>query len=353
MWRRRALLALLGVLLLGVAAGAYWRLRAAADAASVLGQENSTWSRSIFFRGYAATAGTPLRLEDIDAYATTMRDNGIKYVYLFSGPFQADGSLPEWATSAVAKASVERMKAIDPGLKVLPWVGGLQGRTVHLDDPAWRGAALDAMARLFDALPIDGMHLDFELIAPPDAYTPGSPVYSLAAAYVVGLKAFHAEARARFPRRFLSSVVVSTASGTTPWKLKHTLADATDLARHVDQLSFLYYDTSIKDPVAYERNLDEQLQHFAAIKDALGAKAPQLLLAIGTFVNEPELQKFRDLTLENIPYTLTLLRRRVDALAPGRRLVDGLAIYCEWQTDADEWRQIREGWTSRGATPPS
>jgi hypothetical protein len=76
---------------------------------------------------------------------------------------------------------------------------------------------------------------------------------------------------------------------------------------------------------------------------------PQLLLAIGTFVNEPPLRKYRDLALENVPDTLALARRRLAALSPGRRLVDGLAIYCEWLTEPEEWQQVREGWTAVAA----
>jgi hypothetical protein len=318
-----------------------------APARPVLGQENAAWSRSMFFRGHAPTTGETLRPEDVTAFATTLRDAGIKYAYLFSGPFQADGSLPDWATSATARTSIERMKAVHPGLEVLPWVGGLQGKTVRLHDPTWRGAALDALDRLFAALPIHGVHLDFELVLGGEPYLRDDTADpAAAAAYADGLLAFHQEARARLPQRFLSSVLASTAAETKPWKRKPTLAEATTIARSVDQLAFLFYDTGIDDPATYERGLDEQLRHFQAIKDALGARGPQLLLAVGTFVNEPPLRKYRDLTLENVPHTLALARRRLAAIAPGRQLVDGLAIYCEWLTEPAEWQQLRDGWTA-------
>jgi hypothetical protein len=314
---------------------------------AVLGQENAAWSRSLFFRGYAPTTGETLRPENVTAFASTLRDGGIGYAYLFSGPFQADGSLPAWATSSTARTSIERMRAVHPALDVLPWVGGLQGKTVRLDDPAWRAAALDALAGLFAALPIRGVHLDFELVLPDEPYLRDDAADPAAAAgYSAGLVAFHEEARLRFPNRFLSSVVVSTASQTRPWKRKPTLAEATAIARAVDQLAFLFYDTAIDDRARYEQGLDEQLGHFRTIKDALGDRAPQLLLALGTFVNEPPLRKYRNLAVESLPDTLALTRRRLAALSPGRRLVDGLAIYGEWTTDAAEWRQLRDGWTA-------
>lgn len=314
---------------------------------AVLGQENATWARSLFFRGHAPTTGEALRPGDVTAFATTLREGGVKYAYVFSGPFRTDGSLPAWATSATARESIARMQAVHPDLVVLPWVGGLQGRTVRLDDAAWRVAALTALEGLFAALPVRGAHLDFELVLPDEPYLRDKAADPAAAAgYTEGLLAFHAEARARFPQRFLSSVVVSTASQTRPWKQKHTLAEATALARSVDQLAFLYYDTAITDRAAYARGLDEQLGHFQAIKTTLGARAPQLLLAIGTFENEPALRKYRDLEIENVPDTLALARRRLAALAPGRQLVDGLAIYCEWLTEPAQWQQLRDGWTA-------
>ncbi len=314
----------------------------------VLGQENAAWARSMFFRGHAPTTGEPLRPEDVTEFATTLRDAGIKYAYVFSGPFRADGSLPDWATSATARRSIERMQSVHPGLEVLPWVGGLQGKTVRLHDPAWRATALDAVGRLFATLPIDGVHFDFELVLPDEPYLrDDAAAPDAAAGYAGGLLGFHQDARARFPRRFLSSVVVSTASATKPWKRKHTVAEATALARTVDQLAFLFYDTGIGDPSTYERGLDEQLRHFQAIERALGADTPQLLLAVGTFVNEEPLRKYRDLAVENVPHTLALVRRRLAAIAPGRQLVDGLAVYCEWHTEAAEWQQLRDGWTAR------
>lgn len=345
--RRRAALALILLLATAGLGRATPEPAPVPPVASVLGQENATWARSLFFRGYAPTSGAPLTAEDLTTFATTLRDAGVKYAYLFSGPFQPDGSLPAWATSATARASVARMTAVHPDLVVLPWVGGIQGKTVRLDDPAWRASALDALARLLAALPVPGVHLDFELILPGEPHLPTAVAGpEAAAAYTDGLLAFHAAARARFPERFLSSVVASTASQTRPWKAKPTLAEATALARHVDQLAFLYYDTGIMNAATYERGVDEQLRHFQAIDAALGSSAPQLLLALGTFVNEPALRKYRDLSLENVADTLALVRRRLATLAPGRQLVDGLAIYCEWLTEPDEWRQIRDGWTN-------
>ncbi len=310
----------------------------------LLGQENATWSRSMFFRGVDPTTHVKLKEGDATEFARKLKDNGVKYAYLFAGPIQKDGSLPEWTYSATARKSLESMKAVYPELKVLPWVGGLQGETVQLDDKKWRQAALDHLEKYFAAMPVDGVHLDFELLLLGKKGGKERKEKD-AAAYTAGLKAFFAEARARFPKRFLSTVVVSTAPETKPWKLKHSMEEVTEFAKSVDQLSFLYYDTGIKDAKLYEQGLDSQLKQFGELRVALAPKAPQLLLAFGTFVNAPALQKYRDMRLENIPDTLALFRKRAEALGKGKRLVDGVAIYCEWLTDEAEWKDVKSGWT--------
>jgi hypothetical protein len=204
--------------------------------------------------------------------------------------------------------------------------------------------AVEDTLRLVDTLPVDGIHLDFEYLLPGDGYlSPGKSMesnYPEMQLYDQGMLEFHAMLRSARPDLFVSSVVVSTASQTRPWKKKHDLDQIIQLARNVNQLSFLYYDTQIDDPVLYEEGMREQLLHMKKIRTNLAEAAPQLLMAIGTFVNEPELRHYRDMSLENLPYTLDLLKRLVTEVSPYFRIVDGLAIYCEWQTSAEEWRLI-------------
>lgn len=309
-----------------------------------IGKEHATWARSLFFRGYEPTKGEPLTTADIELFVTTLAGSGVKYAYMFSGPFQGDGSLPDYAFSQTARNSIMRIKSIHPGIKILPWVGGIQNRTVKLGDRQWMLRAVEDTLRLVDTLPVDGIHLDFEYLLPGDGYlSPGKSMesnYPEMQLYDQGMIEFHAMLRSARPDLFVSSVVVSTASQTRPWKKKHDLDQIIQLARNVNQLSFLYYDTQIDDPVLYEEGMREQLLHMKKIRTNLAEAAPQLLIAIGTFVNEPELRHYRDMSLENLPYTLDLLKRLVTEVSPYFRIVDGLAIYCEWQTSAEEWRLI-------------
>jgi len=65
---------------------------------------------------------------------------------------------------------------------------------------------------------------------------------------------FHRRLRDLLPNAFISSVVTATSVGTRPWKRKTSKKDLSVLIRYIDQLSFLFYDTSINDQQSFENN---------------------------------------------------------------------------------------------------
>ena len=313
----------------------------------VFPQHNAAWTRSLFFRGYAATSGEPLTMSDIKDFATTLKKNRIEYAYIFSGPFDKDGFLPDWAFSSQAIQSIQEIRKYYPEVKILPWVGGIQGRTVFIDNKSWRDNALAATKKLTEVLHIDGVHFDFEKLQDPSSYDDPTFIDPYGDQYALGLIQFHKEVRLLMPKLFVSSVVVSTAKDTRPWKRKHTMEELKQLFPLVDQISFLYYDTSIKDFQIFKDNLLEQLRMIKEIQDNTGTN-PEALIAIGTFINEPNLRQYRDLNIESIPNSLEMLKQGIVDMRMSETLIDGIAIYCEWQTDLVEWSQIRKHWPAIG-----
>lgn len=311
----------------------------------ILSQHNAVWSRSLFFKGYANTTGEPLTMSDIQEFANTLKANRIEYAYIFSGPFNSDGTLPDWAFSDLAIQSIQEIKKWYPEVKLLPWVGGVQGRTVFLDNQSWRERALASTKKLVETLKVTGVHFDFEKLHNPKAYDEPIPADPWGDSYAEGLIQFHKDVRSILPELYVSSVVVSTAKDTRPWKRKHSKKELEELFPLVDQISFLYYDTSIKDQEIFKSNLLEQLRTIKEIQDSTGSN-PETLIAIGTFINDPSLRQYRDLHIENIPNSLETLKLSIVEMNMHEPIVDGIAVYCEWQTDEEEWRQIREHWTS-------
>jgi hypothetical protein len=310
------------------------------------GRDHAMWCESLYLRGDHPTrrelrpgfsdVPMPLQLTDemVIAFAHKLRDHGIRYAYLFAGPFDRDGRLPDYAFSARAQRSVAIIKHEAPRVVILPWIGGLEHKQVCVEDAAWRQNAVASVARLMRTLDVPGVHVDLEYVLfgrAPDA----------SIAYARNVNRFFAELRASQPRAFLSAVVPSTAPDVRPWKLRHSVAEVAELAPLVDQLSLLFYDTHLDDRERFRSNLEAQLEDIRAWRKL--APSTQFLVGVGTFVNrEPALRAYRDLRVEGLaPYFATLDRAIADVPegAP-----DGLAFYCEWETDAGEWEMIRR-WT--------
>src|SRR4051812_33548823 len=83
-------------------------------------QQNALWAQSLYFRGFQPTTKESLTTKDLIAFATTLRENGIKYAYMFAGPYDKDGHVPEYAFSKSADSSLKILKRLCPQVMFLP-----------------------------------------------------------------------------------------------------------------------------------------------------------------------------------------------------------------------------------------
>jgi len=310
----------------------------------LFGQENAVWTESIYFRGQKPSTGEKLTDQHIIDYAQTVKDNRIKYAYIFSGPYGIDGHLPEYAFSETAINSVKRIKALYPEIIILPWIGGLQNKTVYLGDSLWIENALEDTRKLVDKLDVPGVHVDFEYILAGNAYlantvNPEKP--GDLERYGHNVNEFHRKLRKRLPKAFISSVVVATSPETRPWKRKTTMEELHTLIQFVDQLSFLYFDTQIHDQRLFEDNCVELIRDIQTLKNS---RDIQYLVAVGTFLNVPELHDYRNLKIESLPNSLKTIKRSTVQVDSVNQVVDGISIYSDWATDKKEWREFYKYW---------
>ncbi len=302
-------------------------------------KENATWIRSLFFRGFDPITKKNLTVKDIENLATRLKKNNIRYAYIFAGPLDRFGHLPRYIFSQQARKSILDLKNIYPELKILPWIGGVQNKTVHLEKKEWVQNAIRDMEMLIKVLPVDGIHLDLEYIIYPEKKFNqkkiGPDIY--ASHWIT----FHRLVRNSLPNTFFSTVVVSSATGTKPWKYKHSFDDIKKISPIMNQISFMFYETNIHNKQLYRKNLLEQLQQIQKIKTEYKENTPQYLLGVGTFDSEKKLQNFRDLRIENNFMTLTILKELEVKLNSPKAIIDGLAIYSEWETTESEWDELR------------
>jgi hypothetical protein len=306
------------------------------------GQENAVWAGSIFLRGFDPTTHERLTNEKGIAFADRLKRNGVRYVYVFAGPYQKDGHLPEYAFSEQARSTIALLKGTYPSLKILPWIGGIEDKTVHLEKAAWLETSVREAARLMASIPFDGVHIDFEYVLFPEKSASTTPIDQYDSAWVK----FHEKLRDRLPKAFISTVVVSSAPGTRPWKHKHEMRDLLEISRKADQVAFMYYETHLREAALYRENMRLQLRQISQMKKDLASRAPEYLFGIGTFKSEKALKSYRDMRFENVSTTLRTLSELLDELSPSERLIDGLAIYGEWTTTKADWAQIRKLWVS-------
>lgn len=338
--------ALTAAVLVPLIAAAYAR-HAIEHRAARHGQENALWVQSSFLRGYRPSTGALMGDRDAEELARLLTRNHIRSAFLFAGPFLPNGDVPEWATSKRALDTVAILKRLAPSVRIVPWVGGLEHKQVWLEDPAWVERALDSTSHLLERWQVDAVHVNFEYLlfgADPDPRIE----------YPRRFNEFFERLRKRLPGAFISTVVPATSSDTRPWKYKHSVEEIAQLSRDVDQVALLFFDTALKDQATFEANMRQQLGHVAAWKQRQLREGHRVefLLGTGTFVNPTaRLQSYRDLRIENIPNHLGTLRRLVDDVQYPERVVDGLAIFCDWETDADEWSQLRENWLEWGGLP--
>lgn len=311
-----------------------------------LGQNNAIWSESIYLRGYRPSTHEYLTVDQIINFASTLKAHRIKYAYLFAGPYSADGHLPPYAFSDSAVQTVRLLKQYNPQMVILPWVGGVQNRTVYLGDSSWITNALADTKKLITTLGVSGVHVDLEYIKAGEPFLdstiqkekPGD--YQ---AYGDNVNSFHRKLRSLIPDAFISSVVVATSPGTKPWKRKTSISELKELTKYVDQLAFLYYDTYINDQSVFEENCQDLIKDIETLRNERNI---QYLIGIGTFINAPELQKYRNLDIENIPNTLHTIKNKIHDINSSKKLVDGIAIFCDWQTDSLEWKQFDDNWVN-------
>jgi O-antigen ligase len=316
------------------------------------GQRNAVWVQSWFFLGHQATAKEPLQDFHLVELAAHLRRAGMRYAFIFAGPFQKDGTLPAYAFSDTAKRTVRRLAELVPEVVVLPWVGGVQDKTVFLGDPRWVDTAVREAKRLVETLRVRGVHFDFEYISPAledvvrlvKIPEPRSPE----AEYGAHLVRFHERVREAMPAAFISTVVPATMPAVFSFKTRQTYDEVRELARYADQIAVIFYDTALHDQEAYEENLVAQLRDVEGWRRYLGTARREFLVGLGTFVNVEALRKYRDLAIENLPNEIATLKRAIRRTGDDC-LVDGVAIFCEWQTDEQEWNEFQDLWVAARA----
>ncbi len=265
--------------------------------------------------------------QSIAQMAQLCRDNGIRDLYPHLTPTQADGAM-----SASDDAQIERFLDGTPRQRVFPWIGGRMGKHIVPSDAAKSARFVASVGALMRRHPrLAGVHLNVEPWKSDDA----------------GMLKLLDELKAAIgPNKILSISGYPPQSEWYPLRLAWSQNYYRQVAARVDQIAVMLYDSSLHDAKMYQwlsarwaRTVlswtrDSQSEILIGVP-TYGAAGPKL----GPLYHDPR--------VENLPDALAGLHR---ALSEFGKLPDnyaGAAIYCEWETDADEWKVWREQFEAR------
>ena len=267
----------------------------------------------------------------------------MRYVFAHVGPLESDGAIPP-VRYVFAHNLVTQLKANDPGVKVLAWIGQIEAssglppdETVNLGDPNVRQAIATTATYFVRDLGFDGVHYDIEpmlnngvhlldlldvtrqLLPPGAMISISSPMWAPNAHIAEWLRN-------------------SLGRGAGLW----TSYYYADVAKHVDQLVVMDYNTGIPAGALYRTFVKQQTQNILeAVRSA--RQPPQVLIGLPTY-REPSF--WFHSAAENVSNGIPGV---IDGLNANRDTTPfaGIALYRFATTASSDWRVYEHLWVGK------
>ena len=275
--------------------------------------------------------------EAVAALAEELRAHQITDAYVYVSYLRPSGQFGE--TFAHAAAFTRAMNAAAPGVRLQAWLGvpmrwggGLvRGESGHADlsNAKTREAIASFSARVMREGGFDGVHLDPEPISDGDPYVlmlldeVRAAIDRDAALSIATPRIRPFLAEARLP-----------ALGPPMWSAPYYR----EVARRVDQVALMTYDSSLPHPALYRQWGRFQV---IALSRALEGIETEVLIGVPTSREETFTHQVGAETMESG------LLGTIDGLndaASRPRVITGVAIYPHWETTAEDWRTYRRLW---------
>jgi hypothetical protein len=252
----------------------------------------------------------------VRSLAELLRSHHITDVYPHFCPADERGRLP------VADAQkIETFLDEFTGFRVMPWIGGPNGAQIRMNDKKWRAKFISSVLDLLNAHPrLAGVHINIEPL------TSGDPNFLI----------LLDELRSVLPKdKLISIAAYPPPTRFQPYEDVHWSEDYfRQVSRRSDQMVVMMYDTALQKPKFYQHLMacwtDEAL--------AWGENKP-VLLGVPAYADEGV--EYHDPKVENLQNALLGIHRGL-ARRPLPANYQGVAIYCEWEMDTNEWRYFEK-----------
>jgi hypothetical protein len=276
----------------------------------------------------------PHSAEEMDALFATLHRRGVLYAFPHLIPFDATGQLPPHSREQM-RTLLESARRSAPGIRVLPWVGGLrkgyrrtrQG-SLDLADLGQRGRLAAECRGLMDE-GFDGVHLNVE------------PVDDGNVEYLALLRSLRT---AVGDQGLLSVSAIRPGPLAIPgapnffWSLEYYGR----VASVVDQIAIMSYDTGLPTAGLYRRYVSYAASSVTRALAKSGTRA-RVLLGVPTY---DETGLMHRASVENPGNALLGVIAGLRGVGGGGTF-EGVALYAEWTTDEQEWRTYERLWRGR------
>ena len=255
----------------------------------------------------------------------------IKYVFVHTGPFDSDGTIPE-ERYKFASEFLKILKAKNPNVIALAWVGQVRSE-LDIDDADIRENITTTCEKLISETGFDGIHYDIEPIAHDDT---AFLTLLQETRNELGEDAFISVATDEWQPSFLSDLAgeILDKNITSYWETDYLKATA----EIVDQIVIMTYDTSLGQIEHYEWLVEQQVIYLTQI---LNGYDTELLIGIPTYDDDKE--SF-DPKVENMESGLKGIIQGLNNKRTEVSIFTGVAIYADWETDDAEWSIYENLW---------
>jgi hypothetical protein len=272
--------------------------------------------------------------EEMAQLFRALKDRGVQYVFPHIIPFDANGRLP-YHDRAQLRAFLQTARQVAPQIRVLPWVGGLRvgykrqrTGTIDLGNMLQRQTMAAECRGLIDE-GFDGVHANIEPVGNGDDD------------FIALLRALKAAVGEK-------SILSLSATRPGPVALPFapnflwTPGYYARVGAVADQIVVMAYDTALPTAMLYRRYLA-----YAAEKTTMTLPADRtgarVLMGVPTYEPRGVMHRKDVETLDNALLGVVAGLRGVG----GGGTFEGVALYAEWTTTAEEWQVYERLWRGR------
>jgi hypothetical protein len=271
-------------------------------------------------------------LAAMEALFTGLAEHGVMYAFPHLIPFSTSGGLPVHSREQM-RAFLSTARRVAPGLKLLPWVGGLRAGyrrtrpgTLSLGDLGQRQRIVAECRGLIDE-GFDGIHVNVEPVPDGD-----SDLLALLQALRTAVGARH----------LLSISTIRPGPIALPGapNFLWTPDYYRRVAAYADQVVVMAYDTALPTAPLYRRYVAYAAA--SATRACAGTRA-RVLMGIPTYDESGMMHRAAVESPESAIAGVVAGLRGVGAGGT----FEGVALYAEWTTDASEWTVYERLWRGR------